>query len=419
MKLTLRIFTFLYALCTSICISNKADAQLLDRLKNTVKQTAEDRANDAAASETNKAIDKSTSGTKGKKTKKSSSRNDENASSDGSSQTAPAAADSKKLQAYQNYDFVAGDKIVFDDNLSSDQDGEFPAHWELKKGQAVTNLQQGKKAFVFTEGNYVVVSPRITGKNYLGNEFTIEFDTYAVAGASAFMVFFHIAGTEYDSDAQIGFNTDDVQYYRDDNAKPVDLHGKMPSALSGDAYENKWHHIALGYKNRQLKIYIDQYRVLTVPDCGIDPARISLAGAASEDAPQIVTNVKIAQGGSQNMIGNILTNGKFITHGITFDVDKAILKPESMGVINQIYNFLKSNAAVKLEIDGHTDNTGTSAHNMILSQQRADAVKTQLVNMGIDGSRLTTKGLGDSKPLSNNNTPEGKANNRRVELIKL
>jgi outer membrane protein OmpA-like peptidoglycan-associated protein len=84
-----------------------------------------------------------------------------------------------------------------------------------------------------------------------------------------------------------------------------------------------------------------------------------------------------------------------------------------------IVQVLKDNPDVKFEVDGHTDNTGTSGHNLTLSQQRADAVKDQLVKMGIDASRLTSKGLGDTKPVSDNNTLEGKANNRRVEFIKM
>ncbi|HEY5462372.1 MAG TPA: OmpA family protein [Hanamia sp.] len=129
-------------------------------------------------------------------------------------------------------------------------------------------------------------------------------------------------------------------------------------------------------------------------------------------------NIRIAAGGI-DIYKKITTDGKIIMHGILFDVDKATLKPESMGSINQIYNLMKKQADLKFEIDGHTDNTGDAAHNLTLSQQRADAVKVQLVNMGIDGSRLTTKGFGDTKPISDNNTPEGKANNRRVEFVKM
>lgn len=90
-----------------------------------------------------------------------------------------------------------------------------------------------------------------------------------------------------------------------------------------------------------------------------------------------------------------------------------------MGTLNMIVSILKSNPLLKFEIDGHTDNTGQSAHNLSLSQQRANAVKVQLTKLGINGSRLTTKGFGDSKPISDNSTPEGKANNRRVEFIKI
>jgi outer membrane protein OmpA-like peptidoglycan-associated protein len=79
---------------------------------------------------------------------------------------------------------------------------------------------------------------------------------------------------------------------------------------------------------------------------------------------------------------------------------------------------LNDNAGIKYEVDGHTDNSGGAAHNLTLSQQRADAVKQQLVAMGISADRLTTKGLGDTKPISDNTTIEGKANNRRVEFIK-
>ena len=90
-----------------------------------------------------------------------------------------------------------------------------------------------------------------------------------------------------------------------------------------------------------------------------------------------------------------------------------------MGTINMIFKILNNNPDLKFEIDGHTDNTGEAKHNMDLSQQRADAVKAQLVNIGIAGSRLTTKGLGDTKPIGNNDSQEGKAKNRRVEFIKL
>jgi outer membrane protein OmpA-like peptidoglycan-associated protein len=88
-----------------------------------------------------------------------------------------------------------------------------------------------------------------------------------------------------------------------------------------------------------------------------------------------------------------------------------------MGTLNAITTILKNNPDLKFEIEGHTDNSGEPAHNLTLSQQRADAVRKQLINMGTDATRLISKGFGDAKPMADNNTFDGKANNRRVEFI--
>jgi len=111
--------------------------------------------------------------------------------------------------------------------------------------------------------------------------------------------------------------------------------------------------------------------------------------------------------------------GSVAIRGILFDTGQATIKPESEGVLAQIIELLKNDTALKLEIQGHTDNVGAKAANLKLSQDRAAAVKTYLVSKGgIDGTRLATQGLGDSKPVADNTTEEGRAQNRRVELVK-
>ena len=77
---------------------------------------------------------------------------------------ASAALRAQDFKTYQNYDFIPGDRIVFEDDFASDRDGEFPAHWKLEKGQGVVNKVQGEPALALTEGNYATVEPRMTSK---------------------------------------------------------------------------------------------------------------------------------------------------------------------------------------------------------------------------------------------------------------
>lgn len=113
-----------------------------------------------------------------------------------------------------------------------------------------------------------------------------------------------------------------------------------------------------------------------------------------------------------------LNKDGFIALYINFDTNKATIKPESQSTVDQIALLMKNNPDLKVSIEGHTDNTGTAANNNILSQQRADSVKAAVVKQGINVSRMTTKGWGQDKPVADNRTEEGRAKNRRVEIVK-
>jgi len=116
----------------------------------------------------------------------------------------------------------------------------------------------------------------------------------------------------------------------------------------------------------------------------------------------------------------LAANGRWATQGILFATGKAELQPESRPVLKEIAATLKEHEELKILIEGHTDNVGQAASNLSLSEARAAAVKAALVaDFGIDGSRITTQGLGDTKPAVPNATPEGRAQNRRVEIVKM
>jgi outer membrane protein OmpA-like peptidoglycan-associated protein len=111
--------------------------------------------------------------------------------------------------------------------------------------------------------------------------------------------------------------------------------------------------------------------------------------------------------------------GSVALHNILFDTGKATLQPASNAALAPVGELLKGDPALKLEIQGHTDKVGSSASNLKLSQDRAAAVKAYLVQtFAVDAGRLTTAGLGDTKPVGDNATEAGRAQNRRVVLVK-
>ncbi|HTS07134.1 MAG TPA: OmpA family protein [Candidatus Eisenbacteria bacterium] len=333
-------------------------------------------------------------------------------SGSGSTLTNPQNNDQQNYKAYSNYDFVPGDKVLFEDDFRSDTDGEFASHWKLEAGQGAVNKFQSEPALAMTEGNYAKISPRITPAKYLGDAFTVELDYYALP-----------PGPQTDKIGIFLHNGDDDRIFwfgADVGTEGLehDLAGTYPGG--DDSFDGKWHHLALIFKANQVKLYADQTRVLVVPDVGgFQPQSLSIGGGASSDAPMIFKNVRIASGGGMNLLDALNKDGKIVSHGIHFDVNSATIKAESMGTINAIAKMMKDNPQLKLEIGGHTDSSGDAAKNMTLSQDRAEAVKKLLVSQGVDASRLTAKGYGSTKPISSDDTIQGKASNRRVEFVKL
>ncbi len=112
----------------------------------------------------------------------------------------------------------------------------------------------------------------------------------------------------------------------------------------------------------------------------------------------------------------IEANAAIVLKNIFFDPNKYELKPESAAELNQVVQLMKDNPTVHIQINGHTDNSGKTADNIVISENRARAVTTYLVSKGIAQDRLQFKGFGDTQPVADNSTPEGRAQNRRTEL---
>jgi len=393
-----------------LIFSVNADAGFFGNLKDKIEQTkqAVDDAKDSVH-ESKETVNDVTGNDDNKQATTNSAAPAANSASQSASGTNAAVPPPNTIAEYKNYDFVPGDKIIFESQLDDEDVGEIPSQFTLIQGQMDIEEDNGENVIRIPKGAGATFTPRMNKKSWLPDQFTLEFDEknqdYGLAHLGI-----HFGDGDGPEIKEIGFGRGDSVSWTTGNIS-------FPEGLDlGENQRMTWHHVAVAINKNVGKIYIDQYRVANVNNIEGKPQSIVLQIEGFQAS--FIKNLRIAAGGIANY-KKVMTDGKIVTHGILFDVGKASLKPLSMGPINSIYRLLEHHASLKFEIDGHTDNTGDAAKNLELSQERADAVKAQLVSMGIAGSRLKTKGYGDTKPISSNSTPEGRANNRRVEFIQI
>ena len=316
-------------------------------------------------------------------------------------------------EAYGNrYDFIPGDKVLVFDDFSDTDVGEYPAKWTVKDGggNQVEVVQVGDRRFV--KSRYMEQhQPNSTHwlryqiKGDMPKDFTIEFDT-DIAGD--FGVLFS---------ARRGFGGQSIEWRarEEGHVRSANATGRLP-------VKTGIQHVAIAVSGTQVKLYVGGERVLSDPD-GVDrPVKkigISFDQPYRESGNhQMFTAFRLAEGGkpAKQMLAG---EGRIVTHGILFDTGSDVIKPESGPTLRSILALLNEDPALKFAIEGHTDDQGGPKVNGPLSERRAEAVKAWLVKQGIDGPRLSSKGLGQSKPIDKNDTAEGRANNRRVEFVRV
>jgi flagellar motor protein MotB len=322
------------------------------------------------------------------------------------------------LKSYAKYDFVPGDKVIFYDDLRSEESGEFPMKWDIYKGSA-ENATLGEENVIQLNDRQTGIFPFMNdNENYLPEQFTIEFDIHF----STTSMWQNYGIKLYNKEYRNGKVIDEVKHNVIKIAHSKATMGDFGAELRRYKVSEElgWRRVSLSYNKGYLKVYVDEEKAISIPRLKFKPTMFSLI---TDHHPSVgefckVKNFRIAEGGDK-IYNRISTDGKFVTNGINFDYNKATIKVSSLGVINQFVKMMEKYPELNFSVEGHTDSDGSEASNLELSSKRAAAVKAMLISKGIDGSRLKSVGKGEAFPLNENKTVEDKANNRRVEFVKL
>jgi OOP family OmpA-OmpF porin len=406
------LFAFLYPA--------QAQFDILNKVKEKVEEKAKEK--------TGEAIDKATEPKEEEKeADKKESKNEEMNKDENKS-----ARQTDELKSYSKYDFIPGEQVLYFDDFSQDNAGDFPALWNTNSSGEVVTLNN-------FPGNWF--QPGLSGtflpetKGTFGENFTVEFDLiYAPTANSnlpSFDINFFSAKEDEAIDAYVsgnggcafrmGATAIGAWNWKDQQYGPID-NQKDNNFLQDNI--NKKVRVSFSFQKQRVRFWLNENKIFDLPkllmtNIIIDKFKF-ITGETDDQKPYFyITNLRVAVG-QPDTRSKLLTEGKLVTRGILFDVNSDKIKPESYGTLKDIAKVLKDNSNVKVKIVGHTDSDGNENSNLDLSKRRAVSVKNSLVEeFGIEAGRMETDGKGELEPVSDNNTPEGKANNRRVEFIKI
>jgi OOP family OmpA-OmpF porin len=320
------------------------------------------------------------------------------------------------------YDFLPGEKTIFEDNFLLDTIGDFPAKWQIAKcigskkndsaGMRMVMVEEDSLENVLAVSQYGAphIEQKINATHTVSDVFTLEFDFILNNPGSNVAVEFQLAEKMMECRSVFFSVMPGAIYYSTFYPKINQQNLHYPSYFDSYAY----HHMAISYVKGGINFYVDQYHLLSLPATGYNPIKYGLCFKG----PAKIKNFRLASGRAVNPFFRLTSEKKMVFYNLEFSPGKTNLMAGSMGCIMQLAQFLKGNPSTKLEIDVHTDNSSTAMINQRMSKVRADEIKRQLVLAGIDAQRLTTKGFGDTMPIKPNTTSEGRMANRRVEFIK-
>jgi len=340
---------------------------------------------------------------------------------------------SDNLEIYSKFDYVPGDELIFFDDFSQDFIGDFPSKWNTNgTGEVVTLNKVEGNWFEFIPGYGIHYLPLIEEK--FPEEYTIEFDLLAEGldkntSSTARLYITLDDNNGFNKGRKYAYITLPFGQYSafGIQIKNTDSSDKRINAtVTADirnAVVNK-PHISIAVNKKRFRLWVNEKKYIDVPQLIFAPDEIgyikfNVHGIKDGEEHIFINNLKIAKGGL-DLRRTLISEGRVSTNGILFDSGSANIKPQSYGIIRQISQVLLQDKSMNLNIVGHTDADGNDDSNLKLSKARAEAVKQALIDIySISGDRLQTDGKGESEPIGDNNSVDGKAQNRRVEFIKI
>lgn len=337
----------------------------------------------------------------------------------------------QKLETYSNFDFIPGERVLAFEDFSQDAVGDFPSRWNTNSSGEVVTIDglEGNWLVFVDEG---VLYPEFV--DVLPENCTIEFDLAVIKENAVLTKLMFIDENQSPNLLDVGNanatiielepnvgNTVIFSYNANgdlvvENTKPQ----KQFFIPEGEEYALV--KVSIWKQKSRLRVYLNESKVWDIPRAFQSDGNYRFALGTStffvENREFLMSNLRFAVG-QPDTRSKLITEGKFTTQGIVFDSGSASIKPESYGVLKEIASVLSENPSISVHIIGHTDSDGDESLNQSLSQKRAEAVKTALNSQfGVDAGRMSTEGKGESAPIVDNASPDGKAQNRRVEFIK-
>lgn len=340
----------------------------------------------------------------------------QSSTSTGASAQPASAAGQPDLTAVKS-DFVPGEKLIFYDDFTDMAGDEPPPHWKVRGGTAELRTAGAVRQLTMsTHGMRVSPNVRRLPKN-----FTLEAD-YAFGphsgNGNGFIWSFRrdpdgsptmvVDVLVQEGGARITAQAGPIDQTEGIGNTTVAVDQKQPMTF------------ALWVQEGRIRIYVNGKRAVDVNQIDLGEINyVDMDSGVDEGAGGYVgiRRARIAEAAPD--VSKVIMSGRYVTHGILFDTDSDRIKQESAATLKMIASGLQASTGSNFVIEGHTDSTGDAAHNLDLSKRRAEAVKGVLVSQfGIDGARLTTTGLGSTRPVASNDTPQGRAENRRVEFAR-